>query len=328
MALNIDTQDLVNYPGTTKRVTVDHEAITPLGYEGDEQYVVSFSTTAYSDNTNRTAIQDLYVTKFKMGWCKSSGFTGSGGKFALSASAYKLYVKVDNTISGTASVNGENGFYQISLSHSSGVPISGESIADDMEEKIRAIADNLETADSGFSTAYKNTSVEYKNGKFWITSGSVGSYYTGSNRTSVKIGEVAGDGAYDLLGFNLQMTSEAMASISAKEAVLSVSYSPGSASMTIGTDIGVAAGDPLMIKDATNTDYFVALSGTTGTSIVVPTSGTNGYGIANSYSANDAKIQILREQDPEGIPSYWFDDVDDIVRYGVKYMTHEIDYSS
>ena len=64
MAINIDTQDLVNYPGTVKRVTVDQEQVVPQGYEGDEQFMLSFSTTAYSDNTARTRIQDNYVTYF------------------------------------------------------------------------------------------------------------------------------------------------------------------------------------------------------------------------------------------------------------------------
>ena len=34
MALNIDTQDLVNYPGTTKRITADLESIVPVGKSG------------------------------------------------------------------------------------------------------------------------------------------------------------------------------------------------------------------------------------------------------------------------------------------------------
>ena len=31
MALSIDTQDLVNYPGNVKRVSVDHSVIVPVG---------------------------------------------------------------------------------------------------------------------------------------------------------------------------------------------------------------------------------------------------------------------------------------------------------
>jgi hypothetical protein len=65
MSISIDTQDLVNYPGNVKRVTIDQESVVPQGFEGDSQFMLSFSTTAYSDITAKTKIQDLYVTDFK-----------------------------------------------------------------------------------------------------------------------------------------------------------------------------------------------------------------------------------------------------------------------
>jgi hypothetical protein len=312
MSLNVDTQDLENYPGNVKRVSIDHSAIVPMGEEGDEKYVQGVSTTAYSNNTARTAISDLYVTNFKIGWCKSSGFTGSGGKYALSSSAYKLYVKVDDTISGTNFVDGVHGFYEIELTHSSGTPISGESIAANMETKIRAIAGDggtLVTADAGYSMAYKNVSVEYKNSKFWIVSGSVGSVYSGENRTSVKIAKVPADTAYEILGFNLATSSEIMDSTVIEESYLNAPCASGTGSITIGSDIGASVGDALVIKDETNVDYFFD-------------------GITHAYTSGEAKVQILREQDPNGRPTAWFTDIDSIVRHGIKTMIHEIDYSS
>ena len=329
MALNVDTQDLINYPGNVKRVTVDHSAIVPVGEYGDEKYVQSVSTSAYSNNTDRTAISDIYITDFKIGWCKSSGFTGSGGKYALSSSAYKLYVKIDSTVSGTTTISGVSGFYEIGLDHSDGTPISGETIVIDMQAKIRAIASGLVTADAGYSIAYKNVFVEYKNSKFWVVSGSVGNLYAGANRTSVKIEEVPGDGAYAILGFNLSMSSEDLDSVVIEETYLNGVCSAGTGSITIGSDIGVSIGDALMIQDETNTDYFTAISGTTGTTVNVPTLATNGFdGIDNTYVTGTAKIQILKEQDPNGYPTGWFTDIDSIVRHGITIFTHEIDYSS
>jgi hypothetical protein len=329
MSLSIDTQDLINHPGIVKRVTVDHSAIVPVGEEGDEKYVQSVSTTAYSNNTDRTAISDLYITDFKIGWARSSGFTGSGGKYALSSSAYKLYTKIDDTTSGTTTVSGVKGFYEIELTHSDGTPISGEIIAIDMQAKIRALASSLVTADAGYSIAYKNVSVEYKNSKFWIVSGSVGNLYAGTNRTSVKMEEVPGDGAYDTLGFNLAMTSEEMDSVVIEETYLNGSCPAGTGSITVGSDIGVSVGDSLMIRDNINTDYFTAISGTTGVTVNIPTLATNGFdGISNTYVSGAAKIQILKEQDPNGYPTGWFTDIDSIVRHGIKVFTHEIDYSS
>lgn len=329
MSLNVDTQNLVDYPGNVKRVSIDHSAIVPVGAGGDEKYVQSVSTTAYSNNTDRTAISDLYITDFKIGWCKSSGFTGSGGKYALSSSAYKLYTKVDATVSGTTTVSGVAGFYEIELAHSDGTPISGETIAIDMQVKIRAIASSLVTADAGYSIAYKNVSVEYKNSKFWIVSGSVGNLYSGANRTSVKIVKVSGDTAYEVLGFNLASTSEETDSVVIEETYLNGSCPAGTGAITIGSDINVTVGDALMIKDSSNTDYFTAVSGTTGVTVNVPTLATNGFdGISNTYVSGAAKIQILKEQDPNGCPTGWFTDIDSIVRHGIKVFTHEIDYSS
>ena len=121
MALNLDTQDLENYPGTTKRVTVDVDSLVPYGYEGDEQIVLTISTTAYSNNTNRTAIQDLYITEAKSGWLKSSGFKGSA--FELDTNVNTLRIKLDTTVSGWLG----DGWYNIVLEDEAGSAISPES---------------------------------------------------------------------------------------------------------------------------------------------------------------------------------------------------------
>lgn len=353
MSINIDTQDLVNYPGTVKRVVADHEAIVPVGEEGDEKYVMNFATNAYSNNTNRTAINDLYITKTRMGWSKSSGFTGSNDKFAVNASSHMLYIKIDATISGTKTINGESGFYKIILPYTTyGNSTAGEAISDDLEKAIRGIAlteqrsvykpnslttsgvepsgDTLVSADNGYAKAYKNASVEYSGGKFYIISGSMSELYSGYTKTAVKVAKVPGDGLYELLGFDQQWTSEYFDDTSVSEAVVTSTVSPGTTSITIGSDIGISVGDPLVIiqpaDDNSSTytkDYFIAVSGTTGSTVMAASSA-----ITNSYTANRAKIQILREQDPDGVPTSWVQDIDQLVRYGVKYMTFEIDYSS
>lgn len=328
MALNIDTQDIENYPGTTKRVSVDQDSIVPAGFEGDEQYVINISTTAYSDNTNNTAIQDLYVMDFKAGWCKSSGFAGSSGKFDVDSTHYKLNVKIDNSTTTSGSSVG-NGYYEIELDYNQDdTPITGEAIAADMEEKIRAIS--VHTEDTGYALSYLNASVEYTNGRFWIISGSMSSYFTGSNRSSVRVLPAATNDCSVELGFNLTYDSETMAAISVKEAALGSNYTANSTPLTIGPGTGVVAGDCLSITDGTNTDYFTALAGTTDTSIVVPVSGTNGYvGISNNYTTTSgARLQVLRPQDPNATPEIYHNSVDKIIRFGLKTMVNQIDYSS
>jgi hypothetical protein len=325
MAINIDTQDLVNYPGTTKRVTLDQDSVVPVGEEGDEKYILKTSTTAYSDNTNSTAIQDLYITDFKTGWCKSSGFAGSGGKFSLDSTHYQLKIKLDATVSGSD----DSGYYTIALAYNiDSTPISGDAVAANMEEKIRALT--MVTADTGYSLSYKSCSVYYQEGKFWIISGSTGNYYTGANRSSVKVAVASLYDCSKELGFDLELDSEALDAVAVKEAILGSDYTTDTTPLTIGAGTGVTAGDCLMITDGVYTDYFVAISGTTDVSVVVATNTNNSYvGIANSYTtASGALIQKLRRQDPEGRPTMWYTNIDAISRFGIKSIINQIDYSS
>ena len=323
MAVNVTVYDLDNYPDNNKTVTVNQSTLVPVGYEGDEQWVLSFTTTAYSDNTNRTAIQDIYVRSIKAGWLKSSGFVNA--PFTLvSGTSNQLKIKMD----ASAGASGGGGYYTIELD--AGVNLTGEVVAEDMETKIRALPDDSSwvTADNGYSLAYKNAVVEYDEGKFKIVSGSVGRYYTGTNRSSVAVAKVTSDTCYETLGFDLAVDSQTIAGQSIKEALLTSDYTAGAASMVIGAGTGVSQYDCMMITDGTNTDYFqvVAVSGTT---LTVPTSGSEGFdAISNSYTANVSKVQILRSQDPDQIPAAYYDTVDAVTRWGIMSITNQIDFSS
>ena len=329
MALNVDTQDLQNWPGNVKRVTLDQSNIVLTGQEGDEQFVLSFSTSAYSDNTDRTAIPDLYVTTMKTGWCKSSGLTGTGGKFDLTSSAHSLKINIDYTShSGSGSHTGD-GFYIINLNYDNSVPISGEVIADDLQFKIRSLADNLHDDDEGLQLSYLNASVEYKNSRFFISSGSVGEYFNGEKRTSVVVTAVDNDDAAAELGFDLAITSRDIDSISVKESKIAVDYVMDSPNLIINLGTGVETGDCLMITDGEHTDYFTAITGTVDPSISLATLAVNGYtGITESYSKSTSKVQILREQDPEVVPNFYHTTIDSICRHGIKSLVNQIDYSS
>lgn len=322
MAINVDTQDLANYPGNVKRVTLDQEQVVPQGYEGDEQFMLSFSTSAYSDNVARTAIQDLYITNFKAGWCKSSGFAGSSGKFALTASGNAVKVKLDSTVSGSDG----SGYYTVTLGYNSdGTSRDGEVIAADLENKIRALADSLETADVGFRLAYMNAVVEYKQGKFWVVSGSLGQYYSGDYKSSVSIIPADSNDASAILGFDLSTTSETIDSLAVKEALVVSDVTISGTSMTISSSLGASVGDCLMITDRTNTDYFQLDATPASGGVVLSFAST---AITHDYSANGAKVQLLREQDPDADPTLWFGDIDKITRHGLKTIINQIDYSS
>ena len=319
MATNITVFDLENYPDNNKTVTVDVTKVTPVGSEGDEKWVMSFVTSAFSNNTNSTAIQDIYVQEIKTGWLKSSGLVGTGNNFDITASNKTLGIKIDAT----------SGYYYIVLEE--GVNIGGDTVAADMETKIRAVPDSGLWSSSDDELAYKNCSVEYTDGKFYIISGTVSPFYTGANRSSVKVTLSGSDTAHADLGFNLSIDSQSIASTAILESLVTSNYTADTSPVAISTLSAIGAGDAVAITDGTNTDYFTALSGTTSTSIVVATSvsGLGDYtGIANSYTASEAKIQILKLQDPDQSPAAIYDEVDEAMRWGIKSIVNQIDFSS
>ena len=316
MAVNITVYDLDNYPDNNKSVTVDHSTVVPGGYEGDEQWVLSFTTTAYSDNLNAVDIQDIYIREIRAGWAKSSGLVGAGGKFTVtSGTGDGMQIKMDAS----------SQYYTITLDP--GINLGGDVIAADMQSKIRALPDTAgyATADSGYTLAYKNSVVDFTDGKFRVVSGSVGKYYTGAERSSVRVAADGVDTLFATLGFDLGVNSETIRSQAPTEVLLSTNYDAvaGDLSVTVDAGLGVVSGDALAITDGTNVDYFIALAGTSDTSIVV-TSGT----ISNSYTADEAKIQLLKMQDPESLPRAYYETVDSITRWGVMSLINQIDFSS
>jgi len=323
MALNIDTQDLENYPGNTKRVTVDVASVVPTGYEGDEQIVLTVSTTAYSNNANRTAIQDLYLTEAKSGWIKSSGFMGN--KFALDSTHSEIRIKLDNTVSGTSMYSGSWGYYTVVLSHDDGAYLNAEAVADDMETKIRAIptSGSWETADDGYILSYKNCSVEFTDGKFKIISGSIGNYYVGTNKSAVAVASGTQNDCSGMLGFNLTLSSEDIANTTVREALVTVDYTAGDLTLWIQTGTGVVIGEAMLVTDGTYVDYFMVNDVTADTQLTV-VSGS----ITHNYTASESKVQLLQIQDPEGEPTSHYTSMDSIGRYGIKHMVNQIDYSS
>lgn len=314
----VTVYDLDNYPDNSKTITVLLTSVVPIGSEGDEKWVISATTTAYSDNTSRTSIQDLYVRDIKAGWLHSSGLVGTSGKFTIGSSSKTLGIKMDNSANT----------YYIVLDE--GTNIGGDALAADMETKIRAIPESVQwnTADNGHRLAYMNATVAFEDNKFKIVSGSMSQYYTGSNKTAVDVTISGADTAYANLGFNLSLSSEDMSATSIKETLVTTGYTTDTTPLIIGGGTGVVAGNALYITDGTNSDYFTALSGTTDTNIVVATTGNNSYvGISHSYLAATSKVQIMSFGDPDAGPAPAYTNVDEIVRFGIKSITNQIDFS-
>lgn len=318
MALNLDTQNIDLYPGTIKRVTVDLDQIIPISQEGDEKFVITVATSAYSDNTARTAIPTTYITDLNVGWTKSSGLAGIGGKFALDATHNQLKIKMDATVSGSD----QSGYYTVQLNYNTnGTSIRGEVVAADLEEKIRDIT--CVAADAGYQKAYSNATVEWKDGKFWVMSGTIGRYYTGQYRSSVKVASASSNDCATLLGFNTQVSSEDVATRTIAESLITANYTGGAGSLSINAGTGVAAGNCLSISNGTTTEYML-VTAVSGTYLTVSDATVTG-----TYSTtNHSRVQILREQDPDVRPIPYCSSVDDIIRYGVKNTINTIDFSS
>ncbi len=308
MARNITVYDLDNYPDNSKTVTTDQQSIVPVGYDGDEQWVLSFVTTAYSDNTNNTSIQDIYVREMRAGWYKSSGLVDTSS-ITISGGAKVLGLNLDNS----------SQTYYIELTENTYGP---DSLANHIEEQIRAVPDSGWWSSSDDSLAYKNAQVEYDDSKFKIISGNVSEYYTGTNRSSVTVTYSGSDLLYYNLGFDLGIGSYDVATNIIRETLVTGNCSEPSTSISVSNTANFAAGDPLAITDGTNTDYFIA-GGVTGSAITIA-SGT----LTNSFTANRAKIQKLRIQDPDQRPVMYHDNVDSIMRWGIMSITNQIDFSS
>jgi len=318
MAVNITVYDLVNYPDNNKTVTVDIKQVTPIGYEGDEQWVVSCVTNAYSDNTARTAIQDIYIQNHRVGWLK--GMLAAGPFSIVSGTNQALEIKIDSDPTWRH-IDIPAGVY------------SGDSLADWLEETIRAMNGSVS---STYQLGYMNMSVEYTDGRFQFVSGSVSEYYSGANKSSVNINTGTldlkdGENANHILGLDFPMTSESLASFEAKEARVNGSYTAGNTTLNVKeytwVDIATISGSVFAItSDNSSWEYFLCTGGTVSAMTIAGMHGSGG--LINSYSDDDKLLMFDGPQDPQAVPTPWHSEIDSIVRWGVKSISNQIDFSS
>lgn len=310
MATNITVRDLDNYPDTSKTISVDQSTLVPTGAQGDEKWVLSFTTTAYSDSTALTGIQNIYVQEFSTGWNKSSGLVDLSGGVTIIPGSKSFKISIDGS-----------SYYDVMLSEAIYGP---DSLADHIQTVIRAIptTSGIGWNSSDDQLAFKNAIVEYNEGKLKIVSGNVSEFYTGGSKSAVHVMASGVDTLYKGLGFNLGMDSETIASTSIKESLVVTSCGPSSTAIIIETMSDLSVGDPMAIIDDSNTEYFIAASGTTSTNIVI-ISGT----LTNSYTGMEAKVQRLRVQDPDQEPVHYHSTVDSVMRWGIMSILNQIDFS-
>ncbi len=323
MAVNVNVYDLQNYPDNNKTVTIDIKQVTPIGYEGDEQWVVSATTTAYSDIAARTAISDIFILEMKGGWAKSSGLVTS--PFTITTDN-KFRLRIDADIASGTDLQVQNGYWEITLT-SSGV-VTGDDIAADMETEIRDLADNTDM-DATYMLSYMNASVEFSEDKFKIISGSISESYTGANRSSVDVytGSFS-ESCTATLGFDLVIDTVDLALLDVEEVTTLSGYGGGvdlKVESGLGSDV---VGRAFYITDDEGVDeYFLGDTGSTETTLKVRSLGGNQQ-LQNTYILIGTKVQKVSWNDPDGQPTNYYQDVDAGVRWAVKSLANQIDYSS
>ena len=317
MAINATVYDLEGYSENSKTITLDLLKIVPVGAQGDEKFVLTCKTTAYSDYTNKTKIDDIFVQEFLCGWSKSSGFKGAVFTI-VAATNDKLRVKIDNASNGTNS-----GYYEIVLEE--GVNLTGDAVAADIQTKLRALT--LDAGDSAKQLGYINCRCSFTNSRFVIKSGTISKLLSGTSAASVEVFNTDFVGsANSTLGFDLLIESKSLAGTDIREVVVSSTYSLGTSPLEVVAGLDFSPGDSMYITDGTNANYFTAISGTE-TSIEVAVSGIHGFdGITYTYEAG-SKVQKLKYNDPEYSPASCLLSVDDALTWGILSLANQIDYS-
>ena len=311
MAITATVYDLDGYPENSKTVTLDLLKVVPVGALGDEKFILTCRTTAYSDYAAKTAIGDIFIQEFLCGWCKSSGFKGA--VFTIDSGNKGLKIKID----------GASKFYDIVLDE--GTNLTGDVVAADIQSKLRELT--METSDASKSLGYKNCRCSFTNSRFIIKSGIISKTLSGSGASTVEV-DTSGT-ASGLLGFDLPINSKSLAGTDIREVVTSQTYSAGTSVLHVEAGLGFSSGDSMCITaSGSNTpgDYFTAISGTQ-TAIEVATTAIHGFdGISSTY-APGAKVQKLRYNDPDYAPESCLNSVDDALTWGILSLANQIDFS-
>jgi hypothetical protein len=301
MATNITVYDIINYPNNSRTVTVDLKKVTPYGEDGDEKWVLSATTTATASGS--AAIQDTFVDYSNVGWSKSNGIPTE--PFTINGSQLNMKVAIDEGVSGAAT---------ISLA-TSDTPISGDSVAADIQNKIHALT--VTGAAKAGNLSYLNTKCVYENGRFIITSGSLAQSFTGAGRTSVAVAAGATNDVTSILGFDIDFPSEFLDGQNPE-----MTYVDGavvaSTTVPVGSVTNFTAGDCVGFKNSAGTLYYRYIDSVSSPNLIVNT----------AISVDDGTIvQLLRLQDPEGKPASYYTRIDDSMRHAIDLLIQQINFA-
>lgn len=307
MAINATVYDLEGYSENSKTVTLDLLKVVPIGAAGDEKFILTCRTTAYSDlDPTKVPIDDIFIQEFLCGWAKSSGFKGA--MFTINSGNKELKVKIDNVSTAQLIVLEE------------GV-LTGDVIATDIQTKLRALS-KIESGVVENNLGYMNCKCSFTNSRFVIKSGTISKTLSGGSASSVVIASAS---ANTVLGFDLPVQSIDLAETDIRES-RAAAYTAGTSVLTISPAMVYTPGDSMCITCSGTTNYFTAISGT-ATEIQVATLADHGFdGISNSYTGGGV-VQRLQYNDPEYTPTSCLLSVDDALTWGIMSLANQIDFS-
>lgn len=311
MAINTIVYDLEGYPENSKTITLDLLKVVPVGAQGDEKFLLTCKTNAYSDFTAKTVIDDIFIQEFLCGWCKSSGFAGA---------VFTIQIGVNDELK--IKINNASEYYTVTLA--AGINLTSDAVAVDIQTKLRGLTMETEDAASIFALGYKNCRCIFSNSRFIIKSGTISKLLSGDTASSVEV-DTTGS-ASTILGFDLPVESKDLAGTDIREVVVSSPYTSGTSPISVESGLSFSAGDSMYITDGTNSDYFTAVSGTDN-SIEIAVAGIHGFdGISHTYAVG-SKVQKLKYNDPEYKPASCLESVDDALTWGILSLANQIDYS-
>lgn len=300
MAINETIKDLINYPNKSKTVTLDIQKVIPVDNEGDEVYVIS--ATPGTGVTRSGGINPVFVRDFKAGFARSSGLKEPPFTIASGNNAIRI------SLDGSA-------YQPIVLA--SGIGLSGDSIALDIQDKLEALGAYGQAQAN--NVAFLNATVEFKNNRFSILTGSVSNTYVGTGKSSVAVLDGLLSGGATTLGFDIPITSESIASQSPTQVYVSSPYVSGT-TLNISSSNGLSPGQAFMVTDGTSKEYFVAQSVGVGTLAI------SGAGLANDYAAGSL-VQKIFERDPVSDVASPYTRADDIIKFALRAVANQIDFA-
>lgn len=302
MVINETTQDAINNPGNTKTVSLDIVKNVFADSEGDEQYALLLSTTATS-KLNAGAIANTYLRDFVVGYSKSRKVNGP---FTIDGTNNQLQISID----GSASV-------EITLTPGTG--LTPENIVDDLQTQISSLSAVGEPEEGNL--AFLNADVDFVEGRFRILSGSISDTYTGNAKSSVAVTSGANDVSV-LLGFDIPIESEALASKTPAESITISGYTTSGTVLALESVTGLNAGEAFTITDGINREYFIATAVTSGSAELT----IDSTALSNSYSAGSV-VQRIFERDPDIVLASPIKTVDEVMKFSLKNVVNQIDFT-